>query len=270
MKNMKKYMIRCDMEGVSGIVSYEQSVPGKSEYEQGRQLFMLDLLALVKGLQDGGADEIHIYDEHYYGRNICIDQLPDGVAVYCGKPPYTAENAGGLDGTFTGLIMLGFHSKANTPNALLSHTYESDISEMILNGVSVGEIGMEAAVAGSFGVPLMLLTADSEGVKETIEISPNIRCITVKESLSENGAICYASARTQHLIYEAAKRLPNDPPSVPPYQAGLKTELEIRFYDTSYARKYLELYGNTLIRGNSAAECYAEYWKRKLEVNGKL
>ncbi|HEX2949030.1 MAG TPA: M55 family metallopeptidase, partial [Armatimonadota bacterium] len=65
-----KYMIRCDIEGVSGVVSYRQTEPGNSEYEFGLRMFRSDLCACIDGLLDGGADEIVIYDEHYYGRNI--------------------------------------------------------------------------------------------------------------------------------------------------------------------------------------------------------
>jgi len=94
---MKKYMIRCDIEGVSGVVSYEQAEPGNPEFEFGKRMFMSDLLALIDGLNQGGADEIWGYDEHYYGRNIDIDRLPKNVTSICGKPPYRLNWAGKLD-----------------------------------------------------------------------------------------------------------------------------------------------------------------------------
>ena len=67
---MKKFVVRCDLEGASGIVSYVQAEPWQAEYQDGRRYFMSDLLALLKGLDDGGADVIQVYDEHCYGRNI--------------------------------------------------------------------------------------------------------------------------------------------------------------------------------------------------------
>ena len=85
---MKKYMVRTDIEGITGIVSYDQSVPGHAEYAEGRELFMGDLLALLQGLFEGGADEVYLYDEHCAGRNIRIDQLPPHVYTYMGKPMY--------------------------------------------------------------------------------------------------------------------------------------------------------------------------------------
>lgn len=115
MNSKRKYMIRCDMEGASGVVSYEQAEPGKHEYPFGLRMFKSDLLACVSGLLAGGADEIVIYDEHYYGRNIDPEWLPDKVLFIAGKPPYRVDWAGGLDASFSGVILLGFHSKAAVP-----------------------------------------------------------------------------------------------------------------------------------------------------------
>ena len=266
---MKKFMIRCDMEGASGIVSYLQAEPQKSEYDEGRRLFMSDLNALVAGLHDGGADEIHIYDEHFYGRNIILDQIPDYVCTYCGKPNYTRESAGGLDSSFSGLILLGFHSKAGTEGALLNHTYESDIRDLRLNGLSVGEIGIEAAVAGSFGVPLLMYTGDSEGARETKLLSPDTVCVSVKQSLSPDGAICYPTTYTAKQIYTAANEVASRLPSVAPWKRE-PTTLEIEFADTPYAAKYSELYGSSPINGDSANDCWVEYLNRKAEVKKLL
>ena len=177
---MKKFVVRCDLEGASGIVSYVQAEPWQAEYQDGRRYFMSDLLALLKGLDDGGADVIQVYDEHCYGRNILLDQIPDtyraDISFFCGKPDYTQSWAGGLDRETTGLILLGFHSKAGTHaserEALLHHSYDKNISDIRINGRSVGEIGMEAAIAGCFQVPLLLFTGDSAGAEEAQSTLP--------------------------------------------------------------------------------------------------
>ena len=99
---MNKYMIRCDIEGVSGVVSYEQAEPGKPEYDFGLRMFKSDLCACIDGLLEGGADEVVIYDEHYDGRNIDPTWLPERVSFISGKPPYRADWAGGLDASYAG------------------------------------------------------------------------------------------------------------------------------------------------------------------------
>ena len=185
---MRKFMIRCDIEGASGVVSYQQSDPAGSEYAFGQKMFMDDLVALVDSLNSIGAKEIVIYDEHFYGRNIDISVLPSTVRAICGKPPYRPDWPGGLDSSFTGLILLGFHAKEGTEGALLPHTYESDIKDIRLNGLSVGEIGVEAAIAGDVGVPTVLVIADSAGAEEAEELLPGVFTVSVKEALGESGA----------------------------------------------------------------------------------
>ena len=268
---MKKYMIRCDIEGVSGVVSYEQAEPGKAEYEFGREMFTSDLVALVDGLNDGGADAIWIYDEHYYGRNIDLGVLPSNVVAICGKPPYRADWAGGLDESFAGLILLGFHSKAGTDGGLLPHTYELDIRDLRLNGVSVGEIGMEAAIAGDFGVPALLVVGDSSGVAEAQALLAGVVGVVVKQALGGSGAVCYPTSRTAFEIAAAAEQLVNGPPEVQPYRAGDDATLEIELKEGPYLDAVRELFagamaseGVLVLDGSSATEVWADYWHRKL------
>ena len=264
---MKRYMIRCDIEGVSGVVSYEQAEPGRPEFAFGQRMFMSDLLALTDGLNAGGADEIIIYDEHYYGRNIDIDLLPENVTAICGKPPYRPDWAGGLDGSFAGLILLGFHSKRNT-GELLHHSYEPDIKDLILNGVSVGEIGIEVAIAGDYGVPLAMITADSAGIAEAQTLVPGTVGVSVKESLWHSGGACYSAKKTARMIHDAAENLVKNPPFVKPWKID-HPELTVVFNSGAYHDKFKELFNcqnSITISGATATECWAKYWQMKLET----
>jgi len=264
---MKKYMVRCDIEGVSGVVSYEQAEPGKPEFVFGQKMFMSDLLALLEGLNQGGAGEIIVYDEHYYGRNIDIDMLPENVTAICGKPPYKTEWAGGLDASFAGLLLLGFHSKRNT-GELLHHSYEPDIKDLILNGVSVGEIGIEAAIAGDWGVPLVMITADSAGVKEAETLVHGVIGVSVKESLWHSGGACPSAKLTARLIREAAKKVVTNPPSSKPWKVE-NPELKVVFNPGPYLNKFCELFkcgDDIVINGKTVTECWAKYWRMKLKT----
>ena len=263
----KKYMIRSDIEGVTGVVSYEQAAPGGSEFAFGKRMFMSDLMALIEGLNQGGVDEIVIYDEHFDGRNIDIDMLPQNVTAICGKPPYKADWAGGLDETFSGLILLGFHSKQNT-GELLHHSYEPDIKDLVLNGISVGEIGIETAIAGDWGVPLQLITADSAGVKEAKDLVPNVASVSVKQSLCANGGVCLSAQLTAKMIQEAATEIVKNPPASEPWKIA-NPELKVVFNSGSYRDKFGELFncdGEILICEDTVTGCWAEYWKMKLKA----
>jgi D-amino peptidase len=274
---MKKYMIRCDIEGVTGVVSYEQAEPGKGEYAFGQRMFMGDLLACVTGLHEGGADQVVIYDEHYYGRNIDLAQLPAYASAICGKPPYRPDWAGGLDASFAGLVLLGFHSKADTPDGLLPHSYESEIADLRLSGVSVGEIGMEAAIAGDFGVPTILIAGDSAGVSEAQTLLPGIAAATVKESAGLTGALCYPLSVTTERISRAAASVVRQLPAVKPYKVGPEVRLDVQLRQGPYLQAVRELYKNEMpkadtlsVRGSSAIEVWADYWTRKIRAQELL
>ena len=270
---MTKFMIRCDIEGVSGVVSYDQAEPGKSEYAFGLRMFRSDLCACVDGLLDGGADEVVIYDEHYYGRNIDPTWLPERVSFIAGKPPFRADWAGGLDESFAGVILVGFHSKYGTPGGLLHHSYELDIRDLRLNGASVGEIGMETAIAGDLGVPLLLVTGDSAGCREAEALAPGVRTVSVKESLGETGGRCHPVAVTARSIYEAAEAVAAEPPATKPWSCGPSVTLEVSFNPGPYADAAgrlnaddLNAAGDLVLRGDTVTAVWADYWQRKLRA----
>ena len=273
-----KYIVRCDIEGVSGVVSYEQAEPGRREFGFGKDMFMADLLALIRGLNDGGAELIVVYDEHYYGRNIDLDRLPDNVRVICGKPPYRKDWPGGLDETFAGLILLGYHSKRGTAGGLLGHTYEPDIRDIRQNGVSVGEIGVESAVAGDFGVPLVMLAGDSAAIAEARQLVPGAAYVCVKESLGETGAVCYPREYTSRLIYEAARKLPGQTGLVQPYQpAESGVCMAIKLNPGPYLDLFRQMFASCMtgdadleLTGINTTEVWSEYWQMKNECLAKM
>lgn len=274
---MKKYMIRCDMEGASGVVSYEQAEPGRAEYAAGRAMFMSDLLAVVAGLRAGGAEDVVIYDEHYYGRNIELARLPACATAICGKPPYRRDWSGGVDESFSGVVLLGFHSKAGTPGGLLPHTYELDIRDLRLNGVSIGEIGMEAAVAGDHGVPVLMVTGDSSGVAEAKALLPGVGCVAVKEALSASGALCYPLEVTSRKICTAAEAVARDAPDVAAYDVRPEAEIEVELNDGQYLGAVRAIFSDRmrdertlLFKGANATMAWAEYWQTRLRAQAAM
>lgn len=258
------------MEGASGIVTLEQSIPGSKEYPDGKEWFNADLKAAIDGLNLAGADEIYVFDEHFYGRNVDLAHLPDNVFVICGKPQYRKDWAGGLDQTFAGLIMVGLHSKAQTPNALLAHTYEDDILDMDVNGTSVGEIGIEAAIAGEMDVPLIMITADSEGVREARELAPQVIGVAVKESLGPNGALCYSESTTQSKIRSAAVKAGLNASDIKPLKLGNPVKLTVTLADGKFLEEMKRRYSDiveenrVILKYDSLLEAYAAYWQMKL------
>ncbi|MBI4232335.1 M55 family metallopeptidase, partial [Candidatus Peregrinibacteria bacterium] len=199
---MKLY-IKVDMEGVTGIISYTQTNPDSAEYKFGQHMFMSDLNALLSGIYYHGNHEVVIYDMHFDGRNIDLEAIDSRVKVITGKPPLTEKFCYGMEEGFDGLILMGFHSMAGNKEGLLNHSYELDTLSLSINDISVGEIGIEAALAGEMDIPVALITGDSEGIKEAERLLGEVPTVIVKESKSESIGLCYSVVETARKIKEA-------------------------------------------------------------------
>lgn len=266
-----KIMIRTDIEGVTGVTTYEQAEGSGID----RAMLMNDLQAVIDGLLAEGDHQIVVYDEHTDGRNIDLSELPDAVSVICGKPPYRAD-WGGIDSSFQGMIMVGFHARNGTPGALLPHSYSRRNLAIRINGAEVGEIGMEAAIAGDVGVPVWLVTGDSAGMAEAAHTIPGVRTVTVKEALGPHAALCYPPRLTARRLCDAAQGLLRDPPQVSPLVFPGPVTLEIDLADTPFLRAFKDVHPE-LLAGELkstvqlvAAASVTEAWSWYLEVQAEV
>ena len=270
----KRYIIHCDLEGVSGVVNYDQVNPSKPLYEHGRQIFMAELNCLVESLGSAGADAIYTYDHHYFGINIDVSKIPSYVKLICGKPLYRNNWLGDESLFFTGAILLGLHSKAGTPHGLLAHSYEHDIKDIRINDLSVGEICMEAAIAGDFDVPVLLITGDSKGIEEAKQIIKNIESVIVKESIGAGSALCYPLENSLKKIKKAAEKIVNNPPQVNLFKFDGPVRLEVELYQTEFLKKMRQKYKGDfkdrddviIIKKDRVVDAWSDYILKKLSV----
>jgi D-amino peptidase len=265
-----KWMIRVDMEGLTGVVNMNQVIPGAENYEFGRKMLMHDLQAVIDGLLLTEEDVVWLYDIHFYGTNVDLFQLDRRVVAICGKPHYTPGNRSFLDNSFDGMILLGLHAKAETHGALLNHNYEHDIRSIKVNGLVVGEIGLEALMAGEAGVPLVMVTADSEGVHETEQLIKGTVTVNVKQSLGDQAAACYPPSLTAVMLREGAERCRVAAKEIEPFVIPGPIELEMTFKPTELLHKLQRrlqksfISPDTLvIKGNSVLEAWEIYLKAK-------
>jgi D-amino peptidase len=267
-------MIRTDVEGVTGVTTYAQAEGSAL----GRAMLMNDLRAVIDGLLADGDHEIVVYDEHTDGRNIDLGELPESVAVICGKPPYRPD-WGGIDGTFGAMLMVGFHARSGVPGALLPHSYSRRNLSLRINGTEVGEIGMEAAIAGEAGVPVWLVTGDSAGMAEAAAILPGVRTVTVKEALGESAALCYPPKLTARRLYAAAEGLLQEPPKVKPLLFTGPITIEIDLADSSFLQTLRDIHpelvaadeGRTVrLEAASVTEAWAWFLEIQAEVKAAM
>jgi D-amino peptidase len=227
-----RFMIRCDLEGVSGVVASAQVTPGAAEYAYGVAMLHHDLLAVIDSLLATGDHEIWVYDMHCAGRNVDLASLPPQVRVVCGKPHYRPGDLGGLTRGFHGQLLVGLHSMAGT-GELLAHSYEHAVQALRLNGRPVGEIGLEAALAGELGVPTLLVTGDSAGCAEARALLGDIPTVAVKDSRGASAGVCYPTTRTGAQLRDAARAAALR--TVHPFTVPPPVTLEITLDDSPFA-----------------------------------
>ncbi|MCW5852297.1 MAG: M55 family metallopeptidase [Anaerolineae bacterium] len=223
----KSIFISADMEGISGIVDNEYTTPGKSDYPRARQLMTDDVNAAVEGALDGGADNILVNDSHGPMRNILIEGLHTDARLLSGGPkplsmmegilsaaplsPTTPLNYAGLTAPigprWDAAFFVGYHGRAGTPNAIIDHTWTGVILEVFLNGREVGEIGLNAALAGYLGIPVALVTGDDRACAEAVELlGENLQTAVVKRAVGRYAAECLGLVEARRVIREAAHR----------------------------------------------------------------
>jgi D-amino peptidase len=233
---MKVYIL-ADAEGITGVVNHSlQVMPDSPGYGETRALLMSDLNAAVDGAVEAGAEEITVYDMHVKGLNVILDALHPPAAAVLGKPPKVKGTAG-IDDSYDALLMVGYHAMSGTPGALMPHTYTLDMKALRLNGVLMGEIGLEAALAGCAGVPLVMVSGDEAAMEETRTLLGDAEEAVVKKAAGESGALCLPPRETRALIEEKTIHALGRLGDFTPYRLEPPYTIEIDFFDETSAEK---------------------------------
>lgn len=197
--------ITADMEGVA-TVSHDDQVDAKNpEYPRIRQLMTDEVKAAIAGAKDAGAVEILVKDAHDAGRNILAEQLDDDVEIIQGCA-YDLGMMAGISEDFGASFQIGYHSMRHTHAGTLGHTYTYQIAELRLNGVTVGESGLSAAIAGHFGVPLVFVSGDAHAVKQAQKLVKNVVGVPTKTGVGLYGVRSRTPAKACELIRAGAKK----------------------------------------------------------------
>jgi len=199
-----KVFIVSDMEGVAGIVKWQQVDGGKEKrsYHEGRELYTEEINAAVRGAKAAGATEIVVMDCHGAGEQGCDAAL-----------------------------FVAMHAKAGTPDGVLSHTVSGQAwRDLQFNGVSVGETGINAALCGQWGCPVVLVTGDEAVCKEATELlGAGLTTVAVKKGLGRFSARQLTPLKAREVIEDGAKRSLKDLSAVKPYDPGRPAEIRVEF-----------------------------------------
>jgi D-amino peptidase len=231
-----KIFIVSDMEGVAGIVKWEQTdgTKEKRAYHEGRELYTEEINAAVRGAKSAGAKEIVVMDCHGAGGEWTFNSLiPDKLDPDCEYvvqndwTEYTELLEGGCDAA----LFVAMHAKAGTPDGVMSHTVSGQAwRELKFNGVSVGETGINAALCGHWGCPVLLVTGDEAVCREATQLlGEGLATVAVKKGLGRFSARQLAPLKARELIEDGAKKALKDLSAVKPYDPGRPSEITIEF-----------------------------------------
>lgn len=227
---MKVY-ISCDMEGISGVVASKQTQMDGEEYKRAQKLMTGEVNAAIEGALAGGASEVLVNDSHGSMRNILIEELNPSAQLISGSPKPLSMMQG-IDGSFDAAFFIGYHAQAGTAYSVLDHTYSGIVYQVSLNSRPVGETGLNAALAGDFGVPVVLVTGDKLLVEEAQALLGTVEGVAVKESYGRSAAKCLVPGEARELIREAAQRALSKGGN--PYVVGPHITLTVDFTSSAH------------------------------------
>lgn len=253
--------ISVDMEGIAGVVHESQTDPTTpafaAEYARFRRLMTAEANAAVEGALAAGATQVLVNDSHWFMRNLLAEELHQTAELVSGDPkPHSMMQ--GIEAGFDAALFIGYHARAGTRNAILDHTYADRIHDVRLNKQPVGELGLNAALAGAHGVPVALVSGDSAVAAEAKDLlGEGVATVIVKQAVSRHAAKSVAPAVACRMIREEVTRALQR--SHAPFTVRTPVTLEVDFALTIHADMAELCPGATRTAGRTVAFTHPDY-----------
>ncbi|PZQ88657.1 MAG: hypothetical protein DI534_10885 [Leifsonia xyli] len=222
-----KVFLAVDMEGTTGLERLEEIFRGLPGFDLFRQIMAGDANAVVQGAIEGGATEVVMSDSHGYMCNIRPSDVMPGVRLLRGQLRRDWCQMKGFDGTFDAVIMIGFHAKSGTTDAILAHTWITGFRDVRVNGESVPEPSLNGLLAGAFGVPVVMLSGDDRAIQEARSVLGDIHYAELKKSTGFFSGVHLPIDKARALLKETAKKAVQDAKKIAPLKCKLPVEIEI-------------------------------------------
>src|SRR5438132_3510591 len=268
---MKVHVIS-DMEGVSGIVKWQQTTGGDPMYEEGRRRYTEEINAAVRGAKAAGATEIVVMDCHGAGQGWTFNSLvPDLLEPDCEFvvqeewTEYTAFLESGCDAA----LFVGMHAMDGTRYGVMNHTVSGQSwQNLSFNGTLVGETGINAALCGTWSCPVLLVTGDRATCDEgRALLGEGLTTVAVKEGLSRYSARQIPPVRAREMIEQGAREALKNPGRVPSYQPGRPTTIRVELATPDRSEKWRNREGveipdprTVVARGDHFWQAWQRFW----------
>lgn len=242
-----KVHISVDMEGVGGVVTGEQLGPSGFEYSRFREFMTREALAAIEAARAGGATEILVADSHGNGQNLLIDQLPPDVRVIRSWPRRLGMVAG-IDDQVDAAIFIGYHTGTNNASGVRAHTFSSaNLTRVALNGTNVTEGSWNAAIAGHFNVPVIMMSGDDAAIVEVRAAVGAIEAAETKRTLGFHSANTLTPQASADLIRQRVAAAMRRRAEFKPYRVQTPVTVDVTFknYMPSEVLAYLPIFERT-------------------------
>lgn len=225
----KSVFISVDMEGISGIVDGKQTGGDPAEYQVGRRLMVGDLNAAIEGALSAGAEEIVVSDAHGGMRNLQPEEVHEAAYLVRGSPkPWSMME--GICERHDAALYVGYHAMKGTAMGILDHTISGLAVDAIwINGRETGEFGLNAALAGWYGVPSVFVSGDAAVAAEASNFVPNVGTAVVKWAVSRQSAKCLHPKKAQALIKKTVTETLKKTKEVKPFRVDEPVEFRVKF-----------------------------------------
>ena len=230
-----RVFISADIEGVAGVVHGARETGSEGlDYGQARRLMTREVNAAIEGALDGGATAVTVADAHGPHLNLLPEELHPAARLIRGKPrPLGMVH--GVDGGFDLAFFTGYHVRSGEVG-VLNHTYTGYYLDVRVNGRSFGETGLNAALAGHFGVPLALVTGDGGVCAEAAAlVEGGLETVAVKEAIGRYAADSLHPEAARDAIRVAARRALERRAEWRPFVVAGPVRLEAAFATTAHA-----------------------------------
>jgi D-amino peptidase len=224
-----KVYISVDMEGIAGIVTADQLSPTGFEYARAREFMTGEALAAIAGARDAGATQIVVSDSHGNGENLLIDKFPPDVTIIRSWPrPLMMME--GIDSSFAAAVFIGYHASTTNTAGVRAHTISSaHLAAVEVNGTAMPESGINAAIAGYFGVPIVAISGDNVAVAEAQALIGAMEGAVVKQAISFHAAATMTPEAAQLLVRQKVKAGVQRHASLRPYVVRSPVRLDVTF-----------------------------------------
>jgi len=223
-----RVFVTVDIEGVAGVVNSQEGSPGNPEYERARRLMTAEASAVVAGIFEVDPEaRVTVADVHGPYRNVIPEELDERATLSRGKPRIYGM-VHGIERGYDAAMFVGVHGRAGSGPSVLSHTFTGTILDVRINGRPMGELGLNAAVAGAYGVPVLLVAGDQSVVTEARDLfGDGVETVQVKESFAHLSAESLHPRVAQQRLREASARVTRARPDVAPLRVETPVHVEL-------------------------------------------